>query len=77
MTSGGETKGNYDDDDDDQRNETDDSVPSTRNVHDYYVVVVAMVYGVSCLYRILNALWIETQFDPDEYWQTLEPAYCM
>ena len=29
-----------------------------------------------CVYRILNALLIQTQFDPDEYWQTLEPAYC-
>lgn len=27
--------------------------------------------------RIVNALLIRTQFDPDEYWQTLEPAYCM
>ena len=29
-----------------------------------------------CIFRILNALLIQTQFDPDEYWQTLEPAYC-
>lgn len=29
-----------------------------------------------CIFRILNALVIQTQFDPDEYWQTLEPAYC-
>ena len=29
-----------------------------------------------CFYRLLNALLIQTQFDPDEYWQTLEPAYC-
>lgn len=28
------------------------------------------------IYRILNALFIKTQFDPDEYWQSLEPAYC-
>ena len=29
------------------------------------------------LYRLLNAYIIRTQFDPDEYWQTLEPAYCL
>lgn len=30
-----------------------------------------------CIYRLLNAYIIQTQFDPDEYWQTLEPAYCL
>ena len=29
-----------------------------------------------CGFRILNALLLQTQFDPDEYWQNLEPAYC-
>lgn len=29
------------------------------------------------LYRLINALMVRTQFDPDEYWQTLEPAYCL
>jgi len=36
--------------------------------------------GIFCIilvYRIINALTIQTQFDPDEYWQTLEPAYCL
>mmetsp|Transcript_310 Transcript_310/g.449 ORF Transcript_310/g.449 Transcript_310/m.449 type:complete len:598 (+) Transcript_310:130-1923(+) len=28
------------------------------------------------VFRVLNALLLQTQFDPDEYWQTLEPAYC-
>jgi hypothetical protein len=28
------------------------------------------------VYRIINVWIIRTQFDPDEYWQTLEPAYC-
>lgn len=28
-------------------------------------------------YRLVNVLIINTQFDPDEYWQTLEPAYCL
>lgn len=35
-----------------------------------------LLYISLCIYRILNALLIQTQFDPDEYWQTLEPAYC-
>lgn len=35
------------------------------------------VYFLICVYRVLNALFIETQFDPDEYWQCLEPAYCL
>ena len=30
-----------------------------------------------CIYRLVNAYIIRTQFDPDEYWQTLEPAYCL
>lgn len=29
------------------------------------------------VYRLSNAWMIRTQFDPDEYWQTLEPAYCL
>mmetsp|Transcript_8124 Transcript_8124/g.15296 ORF Transcript_8124/g.15296 Transcript_8124/m.15296 type:complete len:651 (-) Transcript_8124:46-1998(-) len=33
--------------------------------------------GVVFTYRVINALILETQFDPDEYWQTLEPAYCI
>ena len=35
------------------------------------------IYAVLCMFRILNSLLIRTQFDPDEYWQTLEPAYCL
>ncbi len=34
-------------------------------------------YILASCYRILNAFFIRTQFDPDEYWQTLEPAYCL
>ncbi|CAJ1917194.1 unnamed protein product [Cylindrotheca closterium] len=29
-----------------------------------------------CFFRIVNVLYIQSQFDPDEYWQNLEPAYC-
>jgi phosphatidylinositol glycan class B len=29
-----------------------------------------------CAFRLLNVFLIQSQFDPDEYWQNLEPAYC-
>ena len=35
------------------------------------------LYFIVCVYRIVNALLIQTQFDADEYWQCLEPAYCL
>ncbi len=36
-----------------------------------------MVFIIIAIYRVCNAILIKTQFDPDEYWQTLEPAYCL
>lgn len=33
-------------------------------------------YVAFCTFRILNVFLIQSQFDPDEYWQQLEPAYC-
>jgi GPI mannosyltransferase 3 len=36
----------------------------------------ALVFVLLCIFRLVNAFFIQTQFDPDEYWQTLEPAYC-
>ena len=30
-----------------------------------------------CLFRVVNAWLVDTQFDPDEYWQTLEVAHCV
>ena len=38
---------------------------------------IAGVFLLLCIYRLANAWMIRTQFDPDEYWQTLEPAYCL
>jgi len=38
---------------------------------------ILKLYIIVSLYRLLNALILQTQFDPDEYWQTLEPAYCL
>jgi phosphatidylinositol glycan class B len=35
------------------------------------------LYLIVCVYRIANALIVQTQFDADEYWQCLEPAYCL
>jgi phosphatidylinositol glycan class B len=29
-----------------------------------------------CVFRMVNAWFVDSQFDPDEYWQTLEVAYC-
>ena len=34
------------------------------------------VYVFFAIFRCINALLIQSQFDPDEYWQNLEPAYC-
>ena len=36
-----------------------------------------VVWLYAMLYRLINAWMVRTQFDPDEYWQTLEPAYCL
>lgn len=38
---------------------------------------LAKLYAITSCYRLLNAYLLQTQFDPDEYWQTLEPAYCL
>ena len=33
--------------------------------------------SIGCvIFRIVNVLFIQTQFDPDEFWQNLEPSYC-
>ncbi|KAL9188620.1 hypothetical protein ACHAXT_006998 [Thalassiosira profunda] len=38
---------------------------------------ILWLFAWICAYRLANAWMIRTQFDPDEYWQTLEPAYCL
>ncbi|KAL7576454.1 hypothetical protein ACA910_017964 [Epithemia clementina (nom. ined.)] len=35
-----------------------------------------LVFLYICLFRICNTFLVQTYFDPDEFWQTLEPAYC-
>jgi hypothetical protein len=35
-----------------------------------------IIFLYFCVFRIINVLFIQSQFDPDEYWQQLEPAYC-
>jgi hypothetical protein len=37
---------------------------------------IGRLYLLLFIFRLVNAWLIQTQFDPDEYWQTLEPAYC-
>jgi GPI mannosyltransferase 3 len=37
---------------------------------------VVMVYLALCIFRLLNTFLVRSYFDPDEFWQTLEPAYC-
>ena len=34
------------------------------------------LYLLICIFRVLNTFLIQSYFDPDEFWQTLEPAYC-
>ena len=40
-------------------------------------MITASLITFCCIYRIINALFIQTQFDPDEYWQNNEVAYCL
>jgi phosphatidylinositol glycan class B len=35
-----------------------------------------VVFLCCCIFRIVNLFLVQSQFDPDEYWQGLEPAYC-
>ena len=34
------------------------------------------IFLLLCIFRIGNVFLIQTYFDPDEFWQSLEPAYC-
>lgn len=34
------------------------------------------IFFLICVFRILNTFLIHSYFDPDEAWQTMEPAYC-
>jgi GPI mannosyltransferase 3 len=38
---------------------------------------VLTVYAACCLVRLLHTAVVRSYFDPDEFWQTLEPAYCL
>lgn len=35
-----------------------------------------LVFVALCCFRLCNIALIQSYFDPDEFWQTLEPAYC-
>lgn len=36
-----------------------------------------VTYLLLVAFRVFNVFLIQSQFDPDEYWQQLEPAYCV
>lgn len=54
---------------------TQTGLSQTSCVHD--TATATHVFLLICIYRLANAWMVRTQFDPDEYWQTLEPAYCL
>lgn len=35
-----------------------------------------LVFFLCCVLRIANTFLVQSYFDPDEFWQTMEPAYC-
>lgn len=39
-------------------------------------MMTCKVYLAFIVFRIVNVFLVQSQFDPDEYWQNLEPAYC-
>lgn len=43
----------------------------------YFKPKISLIFLLLCIYRLINTWIIRTQFDADEYWQTLEPAYCL
>ena len=55
-------------------------VTDKQSTQNYYVnnrKKLFKLFILISIYRLANAWMIRTQFDPDEYWQTLEPAYCL
>ena len=38
---------------------------------------ILRVYTYCCAFRLVNAAILDTYFDPDEYYQMVEPAYCL
>lgn len=50
---------------------------SHMNDHVNHRAKLIKLFILISIYRLANAWMIRTQFDPDEYWQTLEPAYCL
>lgn len=52
----------------------DDDITRTKKV---IIQSTKVLFLLLTFHRISNAWMIRTQFDPDEYWQMLEPAYCL
>ena len=40
------------------------------------IKTTTLLYLSICIFRVANTFLVQSFFDPDEYWQTLEPAYC-
>ena len=51
--------------------------PSSDQIYNVKFTKLFKLFILISIYRLANAWMIRTQFDPDEYWQTLEPAYCL
>lgn len=41
-----------------------------------FALLFWFVFFAMCLFRIANTFLVQSYFDPDEFWQTMEPAYC-
>lgn len=50
--------------------------PRPGEIHSKMTWRGAKIFVACCAFRTINVLLIQSQFDPDEYWQQLEPAYC-
>lgn len=53
-----------------ENTQTDDNhgIPSSFKIFGIFLLI--------CMFRVLNTFLIYSYFDPDEFWQTMEPAYC-
>jgi phosphatidylinositol glycan class B len=52
------------------------SLDANKGSPDRPVLPYWFVFFAMCLFRIANTFLVQSYFDPDEFWQTMEPAYC-
>lgn len=56
---------------------THDNTTTTTSSTNFEKFLSSWWVGIGCcIFRLVNAWFVDSQFDPDEYWQTLEVAYC-